>query len=215
MPIDQNEFRIVKRVDAATPQPIDDLAVDPNNPNVGSSGHTGGANFAMGDGSVRLNPSSFQIISAGKDDGLLLPAVKTDDGEATIPDGTSNTVLFVERYGSPDGEYVLTAVQHVSQPEASVPETGDEVLIGFEFGDVNGGEDSRGLFQINVDPVQSDADTFDCSELTQWASGTPLEGGVRKGDWITDVTYESVELLGQSTVATETLTIAHEGFLFI
>jgi len=104
MPIDQNEFRIVKRVDAATPQPIDDLAVDPNNPNVGSSGHTGGANFAMGDGSVRLNPSSFQIISAGKDDGLLLPAVKTDDGEATIPDGTSNTVLFVERYGSPDGE---------------------------------------------------------------------------------------------------------------
>ena len=63
--------------------------------------------------------------------------------------------------------------------------------------------------------AQPDVDTFDCSELTQWASGTPLEGGVRTGDWITDVTYESVELLGQSTVATETLTIAHEGFLFI
>jgi len=72
----------------------------------------------------------------------------------SIKDGTSNTVFFSERYGSPDGEYVLTAVSH---PEASVPETGDEILIGFEFGDVNG--DSR------------DVDTFDCSEFTQWTSG--------------------------------------------
>jgi hypothetical protein len=41
------------------------------------------------------------------------------------------------------------------------------------------------------------------------------QGDVQKGDWITDVTYESVGLLGQPTIATETLTIAHEGFLLI
>ena len=117
------------------------------------------------DGTTKVysKPLTFTAtVTTPYDDGLLLPAVRIDDGEAS-----------------------------------------------------NGGEDSRGLFQINVDPAQPDVDTFDCSELTQWASGTPLEGGVRKGDWITDVTYESVELLGQSTVATETLTIAHEGFLFI
>ncbi len=49
------------------------------------------------------------------------------------------------------------------------------------------GEDSWGLWQINVDPAQTDnPDTFDCSELVQWAS-----------------------------VATETLTITHEGFWLI
>jgi hypothetical protein len=85
----------------------------------------------------------YKPPAGSMDDGLLLPAVRIDDGEASIKDGTSNTVLFSERYGSPDDEYVLTAVQHVSQPEASVPETGDEVLIGFELGDVNGEEDSR------------------------------------------------------------------------
>jgi hypothetical protein len=36
------------------------------------------------------------------------------------------------------------------------------------------------------------------------------QSDVQKGDWITDVTYESVGFLGQPTVATETLTIAHE-----
>jgi hypothetical protein len=163
----------------------------------------------------------YKPPAGSMDDGLLLPAVRIDDGEASIKDGTSNTVLFSERYGSPDDEYVLTAVQHVSQPEASVPETGDEVLIGFEFGDVNGGEDSRGLFQINVDPAQPNVGTFDCSELTQWASGTPQEGDVRKGDWITDVTYESdtgSHALYQDvfvpTLDTETLIIAHEGFWY-
>lgn len=40
-------------------------------------------------------------------------------------------------------------------------------------GDVNeAGEDSRGLWQINIEPSQHDPDPdrFDCSELVQWAS---------------------------------------------
>jgi|RhiMethySRZTD1v2_1073278.scaffolds.fasta_scaffold2085667_1 hypothetical protein len=53
------------------------------------------------------------------------------------------------------------------------------------------GEDSLGLWQINVEPTQPDVnpDTFDSSELVQWASGTAL--------------------------ATETLTTAHEGLWLI
>jgi hypothetical protein len=85
----------------------------------------------------------------------------------------------------------------------------------------NGGEDSRGLFQINVDPAQPNVGTFDCSELTQWASGTPQEGDVRKGDWITDVTYESdtgSHALYQDvvipTLDTGTLIIDHEGYWY-
>ena len=39
------------------------------------------------------------------------------------------------------------------------------------------GEDSLGLWQINIDPAQTDnPDTFDCSEIVQWASGTAREG---------------------------------------
>jgi Lysozyme like domain len=52
------------------------------------------------------------------------------------------------------------------------------------------GEDSKGLWQINVGQSQTDNhDKFDCAELVQWASGT--------------------------AVATETITIAHEGFWLI
>lgn len=40
-------------------------------------------------------------------------------------------------------------------------------------------------------------------------------GDVQKGDWIADVTREPAALQGQSSVAMETLTIAHEGFLLI
>jgi hypothetical protein len=37
-------------------------------------------------------------------------------------------------------------------------------------------------------------------------------GDVQKGGWITDISYGTAALPAQSTVATETLTIAHEGF---
>ena len=34
------------------------------------------------------------------------------------------------------------------------------------------GEDSLGLWQINIDPAQTDnPDTFDCSEIVQWQAG--------------------------------------------
>lgn len=90
--------------------------------------------------------------------------------DVTVPpmtDGTSNTFMYAEKFQLLDGEHVLTTVQHAA-----------------------GGEDSRGLWQINV---------------------APDEGAIRKGGWICDVTHE--DLPGGTTVAMETLTIAHEGFL--
>jgi prepilin-type processing-associated H-X9-DG protein len=62
------------------------------------------------------------------DDGLLLPAVRIDDGEASIKDGTSNTVFFSERY--PDGEYVLTGIQHGADDSGSSHSSGVNALMG-------------------------------------------------------------------------------------
>src|SRR5215207_3675159 len=103
-------------------------------------------------------------------------------------DGTSNTVLFSERYTRPDGEHVLTAVQHASQTSSAV------------------GEDSRGLWQINLEPDQHGPNAF---EHDQNDGGAPSEGNIRTGGWISDVTYEDSQ--GGNAVAMETLTIAHEG----
>ena len=95
---------------------------------------------------------------------VIIPAVK---------DGTSNTIMVAEKFQFPDGEYVLTAVQHAGQTGAL-------------------GEDSRGLWQINIQP-----------------SG----GEIRKGGWILDVSHGP--LPGENAVAMETLTIAHEGILLL
>lgn len=90
-------------------------------------------------------------------------------GVHAVPDGTSNTIFYAEQIRHPDGDYLLTAVEHAA-----------------------GSEDSRGLWQINAQAG---------------------DGSVRKGDWISDVSYES----GQSgnAVAMETITIVHEGFMMI
>ena len=53
-----------------------------------------------------------------------------------------------------------------------------------------GGEDSLGLWQINA---------------------RACDGSVRKGDWISDVTYENLQ--EGNAVAVESLTVAHEGIL--
>ena len=93
---------------------------------------------------------------------LIVPGVK---------DGTSNTFMYAEKFQLPDGEHVLTAIQHDAREPSSA------------------GEDSRGLWQINLEPGK---------------------GNIQKGGWISDVTYEAS---GGNAVAMETLTIAHEGIL--
>ena len=65
---------------------------------------------------------------------------------------------------------------------------GEHVLTAVQH--AAGGEDSGRLWQINV---------------------RPCEGGLHKGDWISDVTYERLQ--DGNPVAVETLTIAHEGIL--
>jgi len=210
----------------ADSRPTERLAVDPTNPNV---------DFAPMD-------------TPGADDKVSLSTMQADDGQV----GEPVTFTFTVSPTSSDDAYVLTAIQHAGQPEACIPGTGDEVLIGFESGDgvqkgattpgallfhfssepnaaasdvqkgdwiadvtyhsddaitftaiamaESGGhsdahnphgEDSFGLWQINAGPTQPNVnpDTFDCSGLVQWASGT--------------------------AVATETLTIAHEGYWLI
>ena len=104
-------------------------------------------------------------FTPGPDDNAGLPAVQTDDGLSLTPVQSDNAVTW-------------TAI--------AMAESGGNTDVHNPHG-----EDSRGLWQINLDPAQTDnPDTFDCSELVQWAS-------------------ESVELLGQPTVATEGLTIVH------
>jgi hypothetical protein len=109
---DHSEFHIVKLLDAATPKVFSEdagrLAVDPNNPNNGSTGHTPEwTNFRGSDPMETPGPDD------DADDGLLLPAVQTDGGDAS-PVGRTDGVFTV----------VLP----------SVP-TGDEVLVAFEYGD--------------------------------------------------------------------------------
>ena len=81
-------------------------------------------------GSFAVDPNNPNLTAVQTDDGLLLPAVRMDDGEASIKDGTSNTVFFSERYGSPDDEYVLTGIQHGADDSQSSHSGGVNALMG-------------------------------------------------------------------------------------
>ena len=57
-------FTFTVRADVKTDTWImDDLAVDPSNPHVGSSGHTGGVNVCMADGSVRSDEGPEETVA--------------------------------------------------------------------------------------------------------------------------------------------------------
>ena len=98
------------------------------------------------------------LLPAVQDDGLLLPAVK-DDGLLLPAVQTNDAFVFT----------AIALAESGGNSEAHAPH----------------GEDSLGLFQINVEPNQYDPDAF-ANDL-----------------------YDPTG----PAVATETLTIVHEGFL--
>jgi hypothetical protein len=115
-------------------QTFDGLAVDPNNPNTDVDGR----DFLVWQRGLPAVPT---------DDGLLLPAVRIDDGAASIKDGTSNTVMVGEVVKpSPTGR--TDGVFTVVLPELP---TGDEVLVAFEFGDKRKGSDYSGTHVLYQD----------------------------------------------------------------
>jgi hypothetical protein len=214
------------------------LAVDPTNPNVGSSGHTDGSVRFVDAGIEHYNPSSFQIISAGKDDAFdfsqsttepTAPAGVVNHSEFAIVkrlDSTAPTVdhvfgvevpkltseptapeagggpkdwIIVESYqfahnAGTDGKgYVLTSIQHGTTDTSLVDQSGTEASSRLFVGNLTldsqasaGGEDSWGLWQVNVEPNQYDPGAF-ANDLCD----SPTE----------------------PAVAMETLTVAHEGWL--
>ena len=96
--------------------------------------------------------------------------------------------------GEEDKGYVLTSISHRATDQS---QPGEPVTF---------------TYTVSVDPSAA-VNTPGALLFTFDSEPVAREGGVPKGDWIADVTYESVGLLGQPTVATETLTIAYEGFL--
>ena len=183
----------------------DSLAVDPTNPDVGSSGHPGGLNLAMPDGSVRflhasdaagdyaigappadgyLNPSSFQIVAAGPK-GEAEPQFTT---EPTAPQagGGHKDWIIVESCqfadAGADGKgYVLTSIQHSATEESQL---GDPVTFTFTVSNPPSQTSFSGfLGGINVASGDVNGATMDRIENL----GVALKaesGPVKHVDWI-------------------------------
>lgn len=138
---------------------------DVERPQSGAPG--GGTPAVSGEVFVKLTGAASQSGYNGQHilyQDVVIPAVK---------DGTSNTLMVGEIFHGADGEYLLTSVQHSGRPGAS------------------GGEDSRGLWQINIQP----------------------HGDIQKGRWIMDASHEPSA--NGNAVAMETITIASEGILLL
>jgi hypothetical protein len=158
-----------------------------------------------------VNHSEFAIVK------LLDAATPKTFDEIAVDPNNPNTDLLATP--GPDDNVGLPAVQTGGIPVASGDVNG---------ADMGGGGDDCDAFDFvawqNADALGDPITfTYTVSNTSSAYEGThvlypdvvvpPGEGGVPKGDWIADVTYGSVEVLGQPTVATETLTIAHEGLL--
>jgi len=190
-----SEFSIVKLSDVASPKTPgpDDLAVDPNNPN---------------------------LTAVQTDDGLLLPAVRMDDAEASIKDGTSNTVFFSERYGSPDGEYVLTGIEHGADDSQASHPGGANML----FGDGSVRSTDTSAVATLLDFEWSSSDTTDRLVVVTDADPAGAIAGViiaatTDNNRIDDgADYSGSHALYQDvfipTLDTGTLIIAHEGYWY-
>ena len=172
-----SEFSIVKLSDVASPKTPgpDDLAVDPNNPN---------------------------LTAVQTDDGLLLPAVRMDDAEASIKDGTSNTVLFSEMYGGPDGEYVLTGIEHGADDGQTSHPGGANMLFG--DGSVRSTDTSAVATLTDFD-FPSSSDTYDPLVLVTDANADAADYSG------SHVLYQDVFI---PTLDTETRIFDHEGYWY-
>jgi hypothetical protein len=201
---------------------VQSLAVDPTNPNAGSGGHTDGSVRFLQEGIEHYNTSSFQIISAGKDAHFeqTTPLFSEDDTfdfsqstteptagagkinfsevaivkrtDSTAPSVDYESFQFADNAGTDGKGYVLTSIQHGTTDTSLVDQSGTEASSRLFVGNLTldsqasaGGEDSWGLWQINVEPNQYDPDAF-ANDLYDPPTGP--------------------------AVATETLTIVHEGF---
>jgi len=154
------------------------------------------------------------------DDGLLLPAVRMDDAEASIKDGTSNTVLFSEMYGGSDGEYVLTGIEHGADDSQTSHPGGANML----FGDGSVRSTDTSAVATLLDFEWSSSDTTDRLVVVTDADPAGAIAGViiaatTDNNRIDDgADYSGSHALYQDvfipTLDTGTLIIAHEGYWY-
>jgi hypothetical protein len=75
---------------------------------------------------------------------------------------------------------------------------------------MDGAEDKGYVLTARVEPAATKP-LYSSMWVPHWDT-TAGAADVQKGGWVTDISYGTAALPGQSTVAIETLTIAHEGF---